>query len=69
MECPSCHENCDEVYQCNECNTMFCDSCKRDLGVFDAVTLGITGPECPNGCAQGKTVVSDGDSNEEDDDD
>ena len=61
MECPSCHEQCTEIYQCKECRMMFCDYCKA-TDMLAALTMGmsegIDGPFCPNKDGRGVSVTS-----------
>ena len=62
MECPHCHEECDEIYQCRECDMMFCDNCKADIGIVNALTMGMDeqhfGPMCPKEDGRGVSITS-----------
>lgn len=61
MECPSCHEECDEIYQCKDCDTMFCFGCK-EVRMIDAFTMGLDGGIggwcCPKCGGRGTTMTS-----------
>lgn len=61
MECPSCHEDYDEVYQCEDCDRMFCFGCK-EVRIIDAITLGLDGGIggwcCPKCGGRGVTIAS-----------
>ena len=72
MECPSCHKECDEIYQCKECDRMFCFSC-REKNFIDAVTMGLDSKYCPGCGGKGVTITSEHESemekNDENDED
>ena len=61
MECPSCHEECDEIYQCKKCDRMFCFHC-REMNFIDAVTMGLDSKYCPGCGGKGVTITSEDES-------
>ena len=65
-ECPSCHSECENIWQCVDCKRMFCDFCRKWLPLVPLE------PECPE-CVgifvgRGEKVSCDEESADDEDD-
>ena len=68
-ECPSCHDDCPEVYQCDDCGHMFCKWCGKVAFVRGGPIAAHGCPECESSLfGGGQTTVSRDDDSDDDSD-